>query len=92
MEKILGPSKRDRLLKNSSKDSIKDEEIIEVNGKHRVVYLKKKFLGSGTFAKVYYCQKKDSKAKYAIKIVSKKQLQGRPEIKNQVRLTSCTAK
>ena len=80
MDNILNRSKRERL--HSSIKS--NEEIVEVNGKRKIVYFKKKFLGSGTFAKVFYCQRADSKAKYAIKIVSKKKLKGRPEIRNQV--------
>ena len=86
MEPISDLKKRKRIL-SKGKQIKKDKDkhtIIEVNGKRRIVYQKLKFLGSGTFAKVFCCQRIDNKNKYAIKVVSKKRLKGKPEIKNQV--------
>ena len=78
-------TKRRKRILSKGKDSPKEkDQIIEVNGKRRIVYQKLKFLGSGTFAKVFCCQRIDNKTKYAIKVVSKKRLKGKPEIKNQV--------
>lgn len=81
--------KRKRILTGESTDkkgADKGDEdlIIEVNGKRKIQYQKLKFLGSGTFAKVFCCQRLDTKQKFAIKVVSKKRLKGKPEIKNQV--------
>lgn len=92
MEPASESKTRKRIL-SKSKGSKKDGDfIVEVNGKRKIVYEKLKFLGSGTFAKVFCCQRTDNKTKYAIKVISKKRLKGKPEIKNQVGVTSCTAR
>lgn len=83
---------RKRILSKGKDTSKKDDQIIEVNGKRKIIYQKLKFLGSGTFAKVFCCQRIDNKTKYAIKVVSKKRLKGKPEIKNQVKIMSYTGK
>ena len=84
MDTKLEAKKRKRILSGEGKDKQPDDIILEVNGKRQIKYQKLKFLGSGTFAKVFCCQRLDTKNKYAIKVVSKKRLKGKPEIKNQV--------
>ena len=75
---------RNRLHPRRESQTTNSNQIVEVNGHRRIIYEKKKFLGSGTFAKVYFCIRTDTRTKHAIKIVSKKRLKGKPEIKNQV--------
>jgi len=84
MQPSSDTKRRKRILSKASEPKKDKDTIIEVNGKRRIVYKKMKFLGSGTFAKVFFCQRVDNKNKYAIKVVSKKRLKGKPEIKNQV--------
>ena len=92
METGSDQKRRKRILSKAKDPKKKTDTIIEVNGKRKIIYEKLKFLGSGTFAKVFCCQRTDTKTKYAIKVVSKKRLKGKPEIKNQVKLTSYIGK
>jgi serine/threonine protein kinase len=84
MEPVSDSKVRKRILSKGKSKKKDDDRIIEVNGKRQIIYQKLKFLGSGTFAKVFCCQRTDNKSKYAIKVISKKRLKGKPEIKNQV--------
>jgi serine/threonine protein kinase len=59
-------------------------DIIEINGKREIIYSKKKLIGTGTFANVFYCEKQNSKAKYAIKIIPKSKLKKNSVMHNQV--------
>jgi serine/threonine protein kinase len=67
-------------------------EIVEVNGSRETVYKKQKMIGSGTFASVFLCQKAKGKGQCAIKVIPKKRISKKPQIKNQVDLTSCTGR